>query len=453
MIRIGCGSAFERDRIDWPVRLADSGAVDHMAFDCLAERSMALNQLRKLEDPNAGYMQRLEKPAAGFDVRLPKIVEGFAPFVASGGTMVGNFGAANPEGAGAAVVDGLRAAGVSGVKVGVITGDDVMEQVVKQDLYLPEYDRRISEMTEKIVSANAYIGAEPVVEALRQGATFVLGGRLADPSPYVGPICFRNGWELDDWEKVGLATLAGHLLECGTHVTGGNFTDPPFNPVPDMMELGFPYAEVDDGRIVVSKTPGTGGLVSTKTVRLQIGYEIGDPAAYLTPDVTADFSQVAVRQVGEDRVEVTGASGRERPETLKVLVGLDLGWKVTVEMSYGGPGCVERAQFSAELLRARVEKALGDEILEWHTDLVGMSSLFGTAISRGYPAEVRMRVAARTASKAAAQTIFDEGDYLPISGPAAGGGRGAMTLARAIGVTPALLDRSNVPLHVEVLES
>ncbi|WP_433598277.1 acyclic terpene utilization AtuA family protein [Nocardia sp. CA-135953] len=453
MIRIGCGSAFERDRLDWPVRLANSGVVDHMAFDCLAERSMALNQLRKLEDPNAGYIQRLETPAVGFDVRLPKIVREFAPFVASGGTMVGNFGAANPEGAGAAVVDGLREADVTGVKVAVITGDDVMEQVLKQDVYLPEHGCKISEMSERIVSANAYIGAEPIVEALEQGATFILGGRLADPSPYVGPICFRNNWQLDDWEKVGLATLAGHLLECGPHVSGGNFTDPPFNLVPDMMEIGFPWAEVDGDRIVVSKTPGTGGLVSTKTVRLQIGYEISDPASYLTPDVTADFSQVAVRQVGPDRVEVVGASGRARPDTLKVLVGLDLGWKVTVEMSYGGPSCVERAQFAAELLEARARTALGSEILEWHSDLVGMTSLFGDAISRGYPAEVRMRVAARTASKAAAQTIFDEGDYIPISGPAAGGGRGAMALVRAIGVTPALLDRSDVPLHVEVLQS
>ena len=141
MIRIGCGSAFERDRIDWPVKLANSGVVDHMAFDCLAERSMALNQLRKLEDPTAGYVQRLEHPAAGFDVRLPKIVKEFAPFIAKGGTMVGNFGAANPEGAGATVIDGLRAAGVTGVQVGVITGDDVMDQVLKQDVYLPEHDR------------------------------------------------------------------------------------------------------------------------------------------------------------------------------------------------------------------------------------------------------------------------------------------------------------------------
>jgi hypothetical protein len=453
VIRIGCGSAFERDRIDWPVKLANSGVVDHMAFDCLAERSMALNQLRKLEDPTAGYVQRLEHPAAGFDVRLPTIVKEFAPFIAKGGTMVGNFGAANPEGAGATVIDGLRAAGVTGVKVGVITGDDVMDQVLKQDIYLPEHDRPISQMAERIVSANAYIGAEPVVEALTKGATFVLGGRLADPSPYVGPICLRNDWALDDWEKVGIATLAGHLLECGPHVSGGNFTDPPFNLVPDMMEIGFPWAEVDGGRIVVSKTPGTGGLVNTKTVRLQVGYEITDPTSYFTPDVTADFSQVAVRQLGPDVVEVTGATGRARPDTLKVLVGLDLGWKVVVEISYGGPSCVERAQFAADLLKARIDAAVGDAVLEWHTDLVGMTSLFGTAVSRGYPAEVRMRVAARTATKAAAQTIFDEGDYLPISGPAGGGGRGAMTIGRAIGVTPALIDRASVPLHVEVLQS
>jgi hypothetical protein len=453
VIRIGCGSAFERDRIDWPAKLAYSGVVDHMGFDCLAERSMALNQLRKLEDPTAGFVQRLEKPVAGYDARLPAIVDTFAAYIAGGGAMLGNFGAANPEAAGAVVVDGLRAKDVTGIKVGVVTGDDVLAQVLERDLYLPEHDCTISNLEERVVSANAYIGAGPVVEAMERGATFVLGGRLADPSPYVGAICFRNGWALDDWHRVGIATLAGHLLECGPHVSGGNFTDPPFNLVPDMLDIGFPWAMVEDDRVVVSKTPGTGGLVSNKTVRLQVGYEIHDPTSYITPDVTADFSQVQIRDIGENEVEVTGATGRAWPDQLKVLVGLDLGWKVTAEISYGGPGCVERAQFAADLVRARIEKEIGDQILEWHTDLVGMTSLFGTAIERGYPAEVRMRVAARTETRAAAQLIFDEADYLPISGPAGGGGRGAMSVVRAIGVTPAFLDRSDVPLAVEVLTS
>jgi hypothetical protein len=453
VINIGCGSAFERDRVDWPARLADSGVVDTMAFDCLAERSMALNQLRKLEDPTAGYVQRLTDPVPGFDARLPKIVQAFSGFVARGGTMIGNFGAANPEAAGENVVSNLRAAGVTGIKVGVITGDDVLAQALDRNLYLPEHECHIQDIKDQVISANAYIGAVPVVEALERGATFILGGRLADPSPYVGAICHRNGWALDDWDKVGQATLAGHLLECGTSVSGGNFTDPPYNPVEDLLEIGFPWARVEDGRLVVSKTPGTGGVVNTNTVRLQASYETTDPTSYVTPDVVADFSQLSVRQVGKDMVEVVGATGRQWPQQLKVLVGLDLGWKVTAEISYGGPGCVERAQLAAELVHARVQQSVGDEILEWRSDLVGVNSLFGNAIASGYPAEVRMRVAARTKTKAAAQSIFDEADYLPISGPAGGGGRGAMSVGRATGVTPAFLDRADIPLHVEVLTS
>jgi hypothetical protein len=452
-MRIGCGSAFERDRLDWPAKLAYSGVVDHLGFDCLAERSMALNQLRKLEDPQAGFMQRLERPVAGFDARLPQIIEVFGRFVAGGGSLIGNFGAANPEGAGETVIAGLRAQGITGVKVAVITGDDVLTQVLDRDLYLPEHDCTVSAIKDQVRSANAYIGAEPVVEGMRLGSQIVLGGRLADPSSYVGAICFRNGWELDDWHRVGVATLAGHLLECGPHVSGGNFTDPPYNPIPNMIDIGFPWAEITEDRILLSKTPGSGGIVNSKTARLQLGYEIHDPSAYITPDVVADFSQVSVRDVGPDQVEITGGTGRERPGQLKVLVGLDLGWKVTAEISYGGPSCVGRAKFAADLVRARVEDEIGPDILEWRSDLVGMSTLFGGQIDRGEPAEVRMRVAARTATKEAAQRIFDEADYLPMAGPVAGGGRGAMTIGRAMGVTPAFLDRSDIPLQVEVFTS
>lgn len=452
MIRIGCGSAFDRDRVDWAEKLAFSGLVDYMAFDSLAERSMALNQLRKLEDPGAGYMRRIENGTPGFDPRMAEITDRLGRFVADGGTVIGNFGAANPEGAGQVVLDRLRAAGHAGVKVGVITGDDVLEQVLDRDLELPEQGARVSDLKDRIVSANAYIGADPIVEALQQGARFVLGGRLADPSPYVGAICHANGWALDDWDKVAWATAAGHLLECGTSVTGGNYPDPPFNALTadQMVDLSFPWAEVDEGHLVVSKIPGSGGVVNERTVKLQLAYEVHDPAAYLTPDVTADYSQAVVREVGPDRVSVAGITGRARPDALKVLVGLDFGWKITAEISYGGPGCVERARLAAEICRKRVAR-VDSEIVEWRSDVVGLDGLYGTSMPSGYPPEVRMRVAARTTTKKAAQVVLDEADYLPISGPAAGGGRGAPTLTRAIGVTPAFLPRADVPLSVEVL--
>lgn len=452
MIRIGCGSAFDRDRVDWAEDLAYSGLVDHLAFDCLAERSMALNQLRKLEDPGAGYMTRIENGTPGFDPRMAEITDRLGRFVADGGTIVGNFGAANPEGAGRVVLDRLRAGGHTGIGVGVITGDDVLEQVLDRDLELPEQGGTAGDFKDRIVSANAYIGADPVVEALERGARFVLGGRLADPSPYVGAICHANGWALDDWDRVALATAAGHLLECGTSVTGGNFPDPPYNTVENMVHLSFPWAEVDDGHLVVSKIPGSDGVVNGRTVRLQLAYEVHDPAAYLTPDITADYSQAVVEEVGPDRVAISGISGRPRPDTLKVLVGLDFGWKITAEISYGGPGCVERARLAAEICRRRLAP-IESEILEWRSDVVGLDALYGDSMPSGYPPEVRMRVAARTTTKEAAQKVLSEADYLPISGPAGGGGRGGPTLTRAIGVTPAFLPRADVPLNVEVLTS
>ncbi|WP_029429920.1 acyclic terpene utilization AtuA family protein [Blastococcus sp. URHD0036] len=449
MIRIGCGSAFDRDRLDWAEDMAYSGIVDYMGFDSLAERSMALNQLRKLEDPGAGWLRRIDNPAPGFDPRLGEIATRLAPYVRDGGTVIGNFGAANPEAGGELVVDRLREAGATGVKVGVITGDDVLAQVLDRDLYLPEQGCNVSEIKDRVLSANAYIGADPVVEALQQGARFILGGRLADPSPYVGAICHVNGWALDDWDRVAVATAAGHLLECGTSITGGNYADPPYNEVANWLNLSFPWCEVDDDHIVVSKLPGSGGVVNERTTKLQLTYEVHDPANYLTPDVTADYSQAVVRELGPDRVALSGISGRPRPDKLKVLVGLDMGWKVFAEISYGGPGCVERARLAGDIVRARVASRDAD-IIEWRTDVIGVNALYGESLEGGYPADVRIRIAARTKTKAGAEIVLEEAEYLPISGPAAGGGRGAVNLQRAIGVTPAFLPREDVPLKVKV---
>lgn len=451
MIRIGCGSAFDRDRIDWAERMAYSGLVNYLGFDCLAERSMALNQIRKLEDPGAGYMTRIENGTPGFDPRLPQFADSLAGFVMDGGKVIGNFGGANPQGAGELVLDRLRKAGAAGTKVGVITGDDVLRQVLDRDLDLPEWGCKVSDVRDKVLSANAYIGADPIMAALDQGASWILGGRLADPSPYVAAICYENKWALDDWDRVAFATAAGHLLECGTSVTGGNLADPPYNMFDDMIDLSFPWAEVGEDHLVVSKIPGSGGVVNGRTVRLQLTYEVHDPAAYLTPDVTANYSQARVREIGPDQVAVSDITGTQRPGMLKILVGLDLGWKITAEISYGGPGCVERGRLAAEICRTRCERQFGGDILEWRSDLVGYDTLYGDALVRGYPAEVRMRIAARTPTRQLAQAVLAEADYLPISGPAAGGGRGTPSITRVIGVTPAFLDRTAIPLYCEVL--
>ena len=279
----------------------------------------------------------------------------------------------------------------------------------------------------------------------------MLGGRLADPSLFVGPICHELGWALDDWDRVAHATLVGHLLECGVHSTGGNFEDPPYRVVPDPHNLGFPLAEVEDGSVVVTKLDGTGGAVDERTMKTQLYYEIHDPASYLTPDVTADFSTVAIEDLGGDRVRLSGARGRERPSHLKVLVGVDQGWKATGEMSYGGPGCVDRARRAEEIVRRRLDGYL-DVIDDLRFDLQGVRlAVRRPAAAVGYPTEVRLRMAVRTRDLEVARRAVHEMELLYF-GPAGGGGA-VGSIVPALGVTPAYVPRELVPLDVEVVSA
>ena len=438
-ISIGSGSAYSTDRLDWAQELADSGLVDYMGFDCLAERTMALAHVRRLNDETTGH-----------DQRIPELMRRFAGFLGRGGKMVGNFGAANPAAAADDVLRGLKLNGVTGVRVGVVHGDDVLDHVLDQDLELPEMGVTAQAIAARVVSANAYIGADPIVELLDEGARFILGGRIADPSLYVGPIAYEMGWALDDWDKMGTATLVAHLLECGTHATGGNYVDPPYRVLDDIVHLGFPLAHVSEDELIIAKLEGTGGAVDIGTMKTQLAYEIHDPAAYLTPDSTADFTQAWVEEIGPDRVRVGGATGRPRPDTLKVLVGVDEGWKVVTEISYGGPGCVERAQLGAEVVAKRLEP-FQSGIDEIRYDLHGMSALFEGQLPGGEPAEVRLRIAARCDDRETADAVAFEGQFLWM-GPAGGGGVNTQ-MAPAIGVTPALLPRDDVKLITEVIEA
>lgn len=437
-ITIGCGSAYAGDRLEPAVDLSRSGRVKYMGFDCLAERTLALAQMRRLADPTKGH-----------DERISALVPLVAEFTAGGGRVIGNFGAANPAAAVDEFVDGLRTAGRTGVKVAMIEGDDVLSAIMADATELPELGSTAALMGSSIVSAHAYIGAEPIVAALEQDADLVVGGRLADPSLFVGPICHELGWDLNDWQRVGEATLVGHLLECGVHSTGGNFEDPPYRVVPDPWNLGFPMAEVSSDGAVVTKLPGTGGAVDMRTARTQIYYEIHDPSRYLTPDVTADFTQVSIEEKAPDVIHVGGARGLARPSMLKVLVGVNMGFKGTGEISYGGPGCIDRARRAEEILRHRLE-ALGSDIVDFRIDLQGWNSLFGDAYRPADDvAEVRLRLAVQARTREAAAAAVYEVEYLYF-GPAGGGGV-VTNVAPHIAVTPAYLPRERVSLNVELV--
>ena len=319
------------------------------------------------------------------------------------------------------------------------------------DLALPEMGTTISELGDKFVSAHAYIGADSLMDCLVAGADVIVGGRVADPSLWVAPLCHARGWSLDDWDQLANATLVAHILECGSHLNGGGFSDPPLREVPGAAHLGAPYGEVsEDGSLFISQLATDAGIVNRDTIRGQLGYEIFDPSSYITPDVVADLSDISLEEVGPNRVRVGGARGRKRPDELKVLVGVDLGWKTVGGASWGGPNCVSRAELAAASFGERLA-GLGDEVVEYRHDLVGINSLFGQCLeTRQYePNEVRLRVATVTRSRAGAEAIGDE--IWALWRYAAGAGGMEKVLTRHIGVTPAMIPRSAVTVSSRTL--
>ena len=302
-----------------------------------------------------------------------------------------------------------------------------------------------------IVGMNVYLGVDAILPALQAGADVIIGGRLADPSMFLAPLMHNFGWAETDMPRLGAGTLVGHLLECGMQITGGYFADPGVKDVPDLANCGFPIAEVAaDGSAVITKLSGTGGCVTTETVKEQLLYEVHNPSAYLTPDVTADFSAVNIKTVGADRIQVSNASGGVRPERLKVTVGFDSGFHAEAGVSYAGPAAIERGQLACDIVRQRLAQAHGiaDNV---RVDLIGASSLFATA--QRYPADtqdVRVHVALRTRDRTVAETMLWEVESLLCCGPAGGGGfRG--TITPAVMTKSLLIDRALVKPTFEML--
>jgi hypothetical protein len=363
-------------------------------------------------------------------------------------------GAANPVAAAKKTAEIARALGLHGLKIAAVVGDDVLEVVRRGDYRLEESGATVASLGDRIVSANAYLGVEPIVEALRTGAQVVITGRAADPALFMAPLVHEFGWALDDWDRLGQATVAGHLLECAGQITGGYFADPGFKDVPGLARLGFPIGEVsDNGDVVIGKVPGSGGQVTAATCKEQLVYEIHDPRRYLQPDVVADFSQVTVEEIAPDRVRVSGGRGTPRTPTLKVSVAYTDGFIGDGQISYAGPGALERARLALEIVRERLG-IIGLQSDELRFDLIGVDSLHGTALSRraGVPYEVRARVAGRCASLAEARRIGDEVETLYTNGPAGGGGA-TRSVREVLAVQSVLLPREWVQTSVLVMEA
>jgi hypothetical protein len=415
-IRIGAGAGYSGDRIEPAVELAEKGDLQYLVFECLAERTIALAQQAKLKDPTAGY-----------DPLLPERLRAVLPLChAKGIRIVTNMGAANPIAAAERARTVAQELGLTGLKIAAVTGDDVLSDLSGGDYYIEETGAALSELGNRIVSANAYIGAQPIAEALANCADIVITGRAADPALFVGPLLHEFGWAMDDWHRLGQATLIGHLLECAGQVTGGYFADPGYKDVPGLARLGFPIGEVsEDGSVVITKVAGSGGQVTPATCKEQILYEIHDPARYLTPDVIADFSRVTVEEIGPDRIRIQGASGSPRPETLKVSIGTIEGFVGEGQISYAGPGARARGELALDIVRERL-RLIGVRTSELRFDLIGVNSLHGDRLSGNgghhEPYEVRVRVVGRTDSLAEAVRIGNEVETLYTNGPAGGGG-------------------------------
>jgi hypothetical protein len=437
-LRIGCGAGYSGDRIEPAVELAESGDLDYLVFECLAERTIALAQQARAADPEAG-----------FDPRLRERMEAVLPACRRRGTrIVTNMGAANPAAAAACIREVAVRLGIRPLRIGVVTGDDVTP-IVKAGTFRALEDGEPID-PDAVVSANAYLGAEPIAQALRQGADIVVTGRVADPSLFVAPLMVHYDWAVDDWHSLGRATLTGHLLECAGQVTGGYFADPGVKDVPGLSRLGFPIAEVQaDGAAVITKVEGSGGRVDTATCTEQLLYEIHDPSEYVTPDVVADFSRVVFTQVGPDRVGADGATGRERTSSLKVSVGSFDGWIGEGQISYAGPNAAGRARLAGRIVAERLE-IIGARPQEVRYDLMGIDALHGAAsINAHEPYEVRLRVAARAQSAAEARRVAQEVEALYTNGPAGGGGA-TISVRQVLAMRAVLVPRALVPWRVSV---
>jgi hypothetical protein len=438
-VRIGCGAGFAGDRIEPAVDLVRRGELDYLVMECLGERTIAIGQLSRMRDPEAGYDGLLDRRARAL---LPDLV-------ATNTRLVTNFGSANPLAAGRRLVEIAAELGVADdADVAVVTGDDVLDRL---DLSSPAWEDGLP-LAEHgdIVSAHAYIGADALLPGLATGARVVVAGRVADPSLSVAPLVHEFGWPFDDWGAMATATTVGHLLECAGQITGGYYADPPRKPVPDLAHLGYPVAEVtSDGHVVVSKLPHAGGLVDRHTVIEQLLYEVTDPREYITPDVRLDITQVEVDEVGPDRVRVRNARGSSRPEALKVSVGYRAGFRCEAEISYAGRGALDRARLAGEVVRERI----GDQIKQVRIDLVGATSIHGGAVAAGRePYECRLRVAAIEDTAKLADVVADEVTALYTNGPAGGGGLRTRT-DEVIGVLSTTIPRTAVELGVTYLSA
>jgi hypothetical protein len=437
ILRIGCGAGFSGDRLEPSVELLEKAGLDYLVLECLAERTIALAQKRKAQDALKGYDPLLEKR-----MRL------YLPLLKKTNTrLITNMGAANPIAAADRIIEIATKIGLK-IKVAAITGDDVFDKINKNEIAL-ETNEPLYKAGE-LISANAYLGTDALLPALQSDADIIITGRVADPSLFVAPMVHEFGWNLDDYNLIGQATVIGHLMECAGQITGGYFADPVKKNVENMAQLGHPFVDINfNGDATISKVEGTGGMINLATAKEQLLYEVTNPYEYFTPDVIADFTKVQLKETGQNRIHAKGGIGNAKPSTLKVSVGYKAGFLGEGEISYAGSNALNRAKLAGEIIHER----LHDDFPELLIDQIGYNSTHRTTFGNvAEPYEIRLRVAAKTSDAEMAVRIGEEVEALYTNGPAGGGGV-RKYVNELIGILSVLIDRSEIQSTVTFRQS
>ncbi len=447
-IRIASGQGFWGDLPNAPVNQVKQGPIDYLVMDYLAEVTMSIMQKQKLRNPEWGYARDFVNV---IDQILPEIEN-------DGIKVISNAGGVNPHACKDEILKIAKEKGVKNIKVAVVAGDNILpniDELIDDDHALKnmETGEPISTVKENLLSANVYFGCRAVVEALENGANVIITGRVTDTGLTLAPMIYEFGWDYSDYDKMAIGTIAGHIIECGAQVSGGNFTD--WEQVEDFTNIGFPIIEAKpDGTFFVTKHEGTGGLVNQMTVKEQLLYEIGNPKEYITPDVIADFTTVHLEDAGKNRVKVTGIKGRPETPTYKISASYNDGYKLSATLVYCWPDALKKAQKGAEILEERA-KALNLSIDEFHSEFVGYN---GTTEKPASDAddndfdEIQMRVSICGMNKNDINRFGMEIAPLILTGPSGvtGFAGGRPKASEIVAYWPALLDKKAVTPTVEV---
>jgi hypothetical protein len=443
MIRIANGQGFWGDWLEAPVRLVEQGPIDYLALDYLAEITMSILQKQKQADPNLGYARD-----------FPPLIARIAGHIRQGVRVIANAGGVNPVACAREVV---RQA--PGLKVAVVLGDDVyprLDEFLAKGYPMRDMDtgEAIDNIRGRIQSANVYIGAFPLAEALATGAHVVIAGRSTDTALTLAPMVHRFGWQPGEYDKLAAGTIAGHIIECGAQCTGGN-CQVDWRSIPNMADIGYPIVEAEpDGMFVATKHAVAGGRVTTHSVKEQLLYELGDPKNYITPDCVADFTSIHLANDGPDRVRVTGIRGGVRPPTLKLSISYSNGWKAIGTLVYSWPQALEKARAADRIVRDRLQR-LGLRFDEIYTEFFGVNACHGSAAPpNADPPEVQIRIGVRGQDRKAVDRFTRELIPLVLNGPpgATGFGEGRPAVREIVAYWPALIPREEIVTRVEVVE-